>query len=202
VALVVAADAGAIHAAGLGLRIDRLVGDGDSIPPGLLAQLERASVDIVRASVDKDETDAELALLSAVESGADEISIVGALAGERTDHALANVGLLAHPALAGRRARLYDHRAARITLMVAPASNGEPVTAVLQGRPGDVVSLIPVGADAVGVTTSGLRFALHGDTLTLGRTRGVSNLRTRSDAQVTLESGRLLAVETPARVRP
>ena len=56
---------------------------------------------IRRAERDKDESDTELAVLAAIELGAREIVVVGALGGRRLDHALANLGLLAHPALLG-----------------------------------------------------------------------------------------------------
>lgn len=202
IALVVAADGGARHATALGLRVDRWVGDGDSIDPGDLATLAAAGVEVRLAARNKDESDAELALVAAIEAGADAVTILGALGGPRIDHALANVGLLGHPALAGRAAWLYDERAARISLLVAPDAAGRAVARELEGRPGDLVSLVPDGTSAEGVTTSGLRFPLEGERLVLGRTRGVSNIRTGRVARITLESGRLLVIETPASLRP
>jgi thiamine pyrophosphokinase len=199
---VIAADGGARHAAGLGVRVDRWVGDGDSIEPDDLAALEAAGVDIRRSPADKDESDTELALLAAVGDGADAVTILGALGGVRVDHALSNVGLLEHPALAGRPAWLFDERAARLSLLSAPDGAGRAVSRELAGRAGDLVSLIPLGISAAGVTTDGLRFPLTGEPLVLGRTRGVSNVRTGSTARVTLESGRLLVIETPATFPP
>jgi thiamine pyrophosphokinase len=60
------------------------------------------------------------------------------------------------------------------------------------------VTLLPVGGDARGVSTTGLAYALDRETLWVGRSRGLSNVRTSPVATVTLEAGRLLAVETPA----
>jgi thiamine pyrophosphokinase len=199
---VIAADGGARHAAGLGVRVDRWVGDGDSIEPDDLAALEAAGVDIRRSPADKDESDTELALLAAVGHGAGAVTILGALGGVRVDHALSNVGLLEHPALAGRPAWLFDERAARLSLLSAPDGAGRAVSRELAGRAGDLVSLIPLGISVAGVTTDGLRFPLTGEPLVLGRTRGVSNVRTGSTARVTLESGRLLVIETPATFPP
>lgn len=202
VSLVIAADGGARHAATIGVRIDRWVGDGDSISQAELDALAAAGVAIQRAATDKDESDAELALLAALEAGAEAVTILGALGGARIDHALGNIGLLGHPFLAGRDAWLYDERAARLSLLVAPDAAGAPVTRELEGRAGDLVSLIPEGGTATGVTTEGLRFPLRAERLLLGRTRGVSNVRTGPVARVTLESGRLLVIETPASLRP
>lgn len=201
IGLVIAADGGARHAATLDVRIDRWVGDGDSIGAAELHALGAAGIAIERAVPDKDESDAELALLAAIAGGADAVTILGALGGARIDHALANVGLLAHPALAGRPATLFDERAARISLLVAPDPAGRAAERRLEGRAGDLVSLVPDGTSATGVTTSGLRFPLAGEPLVLGRTRGVSNVRTGPVARITLESGRLLVIETPASLR-
>lgn len=203
--LVVAADGGARHAPPLGLRVDRWVGDGDSIGDAELGALADAGVTVSRAPTAKDESDSELALAAAIDAGATEIVVLGALGGPRVDHALANVGLLAHPALEGRAAWLYDERAARISLLVAPqpgATRGSPVMRALTGRVGDLVSLVPVGETAVGVSTRGLRYPLTAEPLLVGRTRGVSNVKVDDDAAVTLESGRLLVIETPATFRP
>ncbi|HUQ43377.1 MAG TPA: thiamine diphosphokinase [Candidatus Limnocylindria bacterium] len=199
--LVIAADGGARHALVLKLRIDRWVGDGDSIDPADLAALAATGVAIERVAAEKDESDAELALMTALGAGADSIVLLGALGGPRVDHAVANLGLLANPALGGRPAWLFDDQAARCSLLTAPEDHG-PATRQLEGREGDLVSIIPIGQTAEGVTTAGLRFPLVGEPLVLGRTRGVSNVRTGPIATVTLESGRLLLIETPATVRP
>ena len=202
VSIVIAADGGARHAASFGRRIDRWVGDGDSIDAPELARLEADGVAIDRSKRDKDESDAELAVLAAVAAGARSLIVLGGLGGARVDHALSNVGLLAHPALDGREAWLFDEQAARISQLVAPDAAGGPVTRAYAGRAGDVLSLVPVGATALGVTTEGLRYPLVGEPLVLGRTRGVSNVRTGSEARITLESGRLLVIETPVTVGP
>ncbi len=190
--LVVAADGGARHAATLGLRIDRWVGDGDSIAPGDLDRLAAAGVRIDRAPVEKDETDAELALRAVLASDPPRITILGALGGARLDHELGNIWLLAHPGLAGRDAVLLDGRS-RIRL-------AGPGAVSLAGRVGDVISLLPFGGDASGITTRGLRYPLTGEPLRVGQSRGLSNVRDAPDAGLTLEEGRLLIVETPARL--
>lgn len=198
--LVVAADGGARHAAPLLLPIDIWVGDGDSIEPELLARLEADGVEIRRVPVDKDETDAELALRTALDAGAGRVVILGGLGGPRLDHALANLGLLEHPALGGggggaaREAIAYDERATRISVLDGPGARD------LTGREGDVVSLLALGGPARGVTTTSLRYPLDGEDLERGRTRGISNVRTASVARVRLESGRLLVIETPVTV--
>ncbi len=62
----------------------------------------------IRASSDKDESDTELCILTALDRGATSIRLLGALGGSRVDHELANVALLAHPRLDGIDAAIVD----------------------------------------------------------------------------------------------
>ncbi|HSK52234.1 MAG TPA: thiamine diphosphokinase [Clostridia bacterium] len=197
VTLVIAADGGARHAPGLGLRIDCWVGDGDSIGDDALADLAASGVEIRRVAEAKDESDTELALALAIERGAGQVVVLGAFGGVRLDHALANVGLLAMPALAGRPAALLDERS-RVRLVQAPGPDGGPVRLGLPGRTGDLVSLLPYGHGVEGVTTEGLAYPLRDEPLPAGPARGLSNVRTGNAAAVTVRSGLLLVVETPA----
>jgi thiamine pyrophosphokinase len=191
--LVVAADGGARLAPVLGLRLDRWVGDGDSLEADEIARIEAAGVAIRRVPQAKDESDTELALLEALDSASD-ITILGGLGGGRVDHTIANLGLLAHPGLAGRAARLLDD-ATRVTLLQA---DGSATLARLAGRAGDIVSLLPVGDGVDGVTTDGLEYPLRDEPLPAGPARGLSNVRTAPVAHVRLRAGRLLIVESPA----
>jgi thiamine pyrophosphokinase len=196
-ARVVAADGGARHAAALGVGIDRWVGDGDSLGEAGIAELQAAGIPMERASPDKDESDTELAVLAALELGATSLTLLGALGGPRVDHALANVGLLSMPALDGLHVQLLAADV-RIRLLRAPRPTGGPATIDLPGRAGDVVTLLPIGADAEGVTTRGLAYPLEDEALVHGRTRGLSNVRDAADATVILRRGQLLVIETPA----
>jgi thiamine pyrophosphokinase len=195
VGMVIAADGGARLARDLGVAIDQWVGDGDSLRGDELEELRAAGVPIELAPADKDESDTELAVLAAVARGATDITILGGLGGLRVDHALANVALLAHPSLATCTARILSD-GARVRLV------GGPATVELPGTPGDLVSLLPFGGDADGVTTTDLRFPLRDERLEAGRARGLSNVRLTTVARVSLRKGRLLVVETPARLSP
>ncbi|MEA2610691.1 MAG: thiamine pyrophosphokinae [Chloroflexota bacterium] len=195
--LVIAADGGARHASMLGVVIDVWVGDGDSIGEAALASLAAAGIPIERSRPDKDESDTELAMAAALRLGATGIVIVGALGGPRIDHALANLGLLAMPELAGRPVTVVD-AGSRITLLRAPGPDGRPVEHRLPGHVGGLVSLLPVGDGVEGVTTSGLAYPLVDEPLPFGRARGLSNVRAALDARVTVRRGSLLVVESPA----
>jgi thiamine pyrophosphokinase len=188
--LVIAADGGARHAPGLARRIDLWVGDGDSLGASGVEALRAAGVPVELSPVDKDESDTELAVVAAAAAGAARVTILGALGGTRIDHGLANVWLLAHPALAARRACLVDDRA-RIRLLSVGRHD-------LEGRAGDLVSLFAFGGDADGLTTRGLRYPLADEPLRSGSTRGLSNLRIAADAGIEVRAGMVLVVEIAA----
>ena len=178
---LVAADSGADAALALGLRVDVIVGDFDSVSSQALAAAGRQR----RHPVDKDATDLELALREARDLGAERITLIGG-GGGRLDHFLANVALLGGEDLAGVA---VDALMGKARLWVVRSRQE------ITGRSGQVVSLLPLGGPARGVHTSGLRWALSGETLPAGSTRGVSNEMTGSRATVSLEGGVLLAIQ-------
>lgn len=192
--LVIAADSGARHAADLGLIIDRWVGDGDSIDAGLLDRLVAEGVAIERSPVDKDESDTELAIRAALTAGATAILILGATGG-RIDHELANLGLLAMPELAAVPTVIYTP-GSRLRLRRGPTPDWVPVS----GRPGDLVSLLPVDDVVREVETRDLRYPLTAEDLRLGAARGLSNVIAGSAPAVRWRDGRLLVIETPATI--
>lgn len=187
--LILAADGGAgvAHAAGIVPQL--IVGDLDSLDR--VTRRWAAARGIPRRPFprEKNATDAALALHEAVRRGAGEVWIYTAVAG-RLDQILANVLLLFEAERLKVRARLTDGtseawlagRSARIT-----------------GRPGDVVSLIPLTPAVRGITTIGLRYRLRGSVLRRGSTRGVSNELTGVRASVRVAAGDLLIVHLSAQ---
>lgn len=188
--LVVAADGGAASIDRLGRHVDRLVGDLDSVDPSLVDRLNGAGTIVDRHPVDKEASDAELAIEAAIDAGATEIVVLGAFGGPRLDHELANVLLLADADLAGRDLRLRRGPASVRSLR-------GPGQLDLPGAVGDLVTLLPVHGDAEGVTTAGLRWTLDGAMLRLGRSRGLSNEIVDEPASVRLDAGTLLIIERP-----
>jgi thiamine pyrophosphokinase len=188
---VVAADGGARGAERLGLPLDRIVGDGDSLGAGDLERFGRQGIPIDLSPAEKDESDTELAMLAAIDLGATAIVVLGAFGGPRLDHTLANVGILALSALGGRPCVLLDGRT-RVSLLRGPGS------VTLVGRGGDIVSLLPFGSAVEGVTTDGLRYPLRDEPLPAGPARGLSNVRLGPTCGISVRQGHLLIVESPA----
>jgi thiamine pyrophosphokinase len=156
----------------------------------VLANLEKSACAILRYAPAKDETDTELALRYAVQQAPARITLIGALGG-RIDHELANIMLLALPALGGIPTTIYDG-ATWVRLLAAGQL-------VLQGAAGDTVSLLPLGGDCHGVTTVNMAYPLNDETLFFGPARGISNIMLGPTAQVLVRAGRLLVVHTPIK---
>jgi thiamine pyrophosphokinase len=182
--LVVAADSGVVHATALKLQVDVVVGDMDSIGAEELVRLRANGTRLVEHPSNKDQTDAELALIHAVAHGSRNLVVIGS-GGGRLDHQLALYALLFLDELHGLSVE------ARIgTARIYPLRGGE--RRVIDCAPGRIVGLIPFGGDAVGITTSGLLWPLHDETLKLTASRGVSNRSTTDSISVGLGDGRLL----------
>lgn len=178
---VVAADGGYDTALEFGYAVDALVGDFDSISEVDIPE----HVVVERHPVDKDATDLELAMTLVARETPSRVVVVGA-SGGRLDHELAVAGLLCSENWANIEEidwisnRGYAHvvRGGRM----------------IHGDVGALVTLVPMHGDAVGVSTKGLRWALQGETLPAGTTRGVSNVMEAPVASIQIESGCLLVV--------
>jgi thiamine pyrophosphokinase len=184
--LILAADSGAIIALQYGCTPAIIVGDFDSLT---LSEddLVKMGSQLVRAEVKKNETDTELAVQVALERGAERITILGGIGGERFDHTMANVLLLA------------GFETIPMQIVDGPATcwllRGPGSTAI-EGQPGDLLSLLPLTREAVGVRTTDLYYPLYGEVLYFGKPRGVSNVLIGEHARVSLERGLLLVIHT------
>lgn len=185
--MVIAADSGAATALQFGYTPAVVVGDFDSLEALPLQQLQARGSQFARVAAEKDETDTELAVLTAIERGATAITILGALGGARFDHTMANVMLLA--AFESPAMRIVDGPST-CWLLHGPGSTE------ISGHSGDLLSLIPLTAEASGISTANLYYPLHGETLRFGKPRGVSNVLTADRATVSLQSGLLLVIHT------
>ena len=175
---ILCADGGARHALALGLTPNLIIGDMDSLPSTFNLQPET----FIRFPTDKNETDLELAINHALTLNPDQILILAALGG-RMDQTLANIALLSNLQLA--------------TCNIILTDGVEEIffcrdQVKVEGRSGDIVSLIPWQGEVAGVFTENLRWHLHHETLYPEKTRGISNEMTADVATVSIKSGLLL----------
>ena len=188
--LLIAVDAGAETVTAAGVRPSDVVGDMDSVTDATLRALEAAGVEIHLLPTAKDETDTEAALRVAVERGADEITVYGALGGPRLDHLVGNLLLLSAAWLSDVAVFLrdQDHDVFLVKNDV-----------VFAGKPGDLVSLLPLTPEVHDVRSEGLLYPLAGESLFQSTTRGVSNAMVGREARVTHGDGLLLLIHYRGR---
>ena len=186
--LIIAADSGADNAAALGLTVDLVIGDLDSVSSAAVARAKK----VERHPEDKDETDLELALSAAVAAGTGSVTVVGTLGG-RVDHALANLLVAAGDRWANLRIDLRIDGAQAWVVR-------DHVEIVAQV--GDVVSLLAVGGRATGVTTTGLAWPLANAEVKPGVGLGLSNRMAAPKAEVVVNDGTLLVIVDRTGLEP
>lgn len=184
---LICADGGVAHCLALGRRPHVIVGDLDSAPEHLIGQWQDQGVQIERHPAEKDQTDLELAIERALRDGAGEILLLGAMGG-RLDQSVANVLLLA------QRRWAVPIRLAEGNQVAQVVRGGE--TLVLEETEGDTVSVIPLSDRVTGISYGGLAYPLESASLSLGTTRGISNVIARVPASIRVEAGILLVIRT------
>jgi thiamine pyrophosphokinase len=181
---IICADGGTHHVLALGVIPHLVIGDMDSATKDEVQRLKKADVPIELYPRDKNETDLELALNRALEKSPSSILMIGALGG-RLDQTLGNISLLSDSRLATLDVRLDD--GVEEVFFCRGRSN-------VEGRRGDVVSLIPWNGAVKGIRTNGLRWPLNNETLYPEKTRGISNEMLEAVAEVNIETGLLLII--------
>jgi thiamine pyrophosphokinase len=184
---IICADGGSRHAKTLGLVPDLLIGDLDSIDPEQMPVDGVLKPKLIKYPAAKDYSDLELAVDHAVAMKPAEIIIIGALGGSRVDHTLFNLMLLQLPLAHHIPARIVDRNQELVMI------NDE---LVIEGQPGDYLSLFPLNTDAEGVTTEGLKYPLQNEMLKLSSSRGLSNELAESRAKISISRGMLLVIKT------
>lgn len=184
-AFVIAADSGYAHAIAMGFVPNELVGDMDSITSVDLTDARDSNILISQFPTDKDLTDTEIAIASAINRNSSHITVVSG-GGDRFDHVLAMVHSLASCALTVETTLLIG------TARVSYATYTKEFR--INTLPGNIISLIPLGDDAI-VTTTGLQWELDNDTLQSFASRGVSNIATGETVSISVTDGNLAVIE-------
>lgn len=185
--LIICADSGTRHASELSLFPHVILGDMDSIDPQQLAQYEQGGAAVLRFSSEKDELDTELAIDEAIKRGCTELVMIGVVGG-RLDQTMANLHLLAYAAAKGAIAQILDSQ--HQIFLVTPQ---QPL--IIEGNPGDLLSLIPLSEQVEQVNSHGLKWELAERVFTVGKPFGISNQFTGHLAEIYVGKGLLLAIK-------
>ena len=175
---IIAADGGLAHLQKIGVHANEIIGDFDSLgytPEG-------AAV----FPVEKDDTDAMLAVRRGLQLEYRNFLLYGSLAGPRLDHPVANFQTLQF--LADQGASGYLVGKSQIVTVLKNSSLSFPESA--EGT----ISLFCLGADAKGITLKNLYYPLENGSLTAGFPLGVSNHFIGKPAEISVKDGSLLVI--------
>jgi thiamine pyrophosphokinase len=181
---IICADSGAGYLHTIGMVPHVIIGDMDSLSPGMLEHFTERGSRIIRFPEGKNETDTQLALEYAFDAVPDEIYVFGAF-GTRIDHTLANVSLLALGVKKGIQVKFIDEWCE--TFVVDREST-------IEGEPGQTVSLLPLSDTVTGITIEGFEYPLNDGMMEIGIPYGVSNRLIAARGVISVKSGHLLVI--------
>lgn len=187
----VAVDRGLETARALGLTPHGAVGDFDSVTPKVLAHYRNTPGilwDIRKP--EKDETDTELGIRTAMKLNCTDLTILGATGG-RLDHELSNIHMLKLCLDNQVEACICDPQN-RVYLL----NRGK--TFERHALFGSYVSFIPLTEQVRGITLTGFKYPLTGKDISVGAQAGlcISNEVTEETAEISFASGILICVES------
>lgn len=188
---VVSVDGGLEITKALGLMPNAIVGDFDTVHKEVLEEYRRnpaISWDVHKP--EKDETDTELAIHTAIKLGCRCLFILGATGG-RLDHELSNIHLLKLCLDHQAEAFLYDAWN-KVYLLEKGKVFGRSELY------GTYVSFIPLTEQVRGITLRGFKYPLTDKNICIGEEAGlcVSNELAEEEASIRFDSGILICVES------
>lgn len=192
--MVIAADKGVETARLLNVPINYILGDFDSLEPSILdevkSRLANNESDLVLKEFppEKDYTDTHLAIVTAIESGATSVTIIGAT-GTRLDHVMANVNLLSICLSHQIEAKIIDSHNQIYVIDADRHLDKDEIH-------GKYVSLIPYTDSVTGVTLIGFKYPLNNTTMTKGNSLGISNELLEKEGIIKLDNGILIVIES------
>lgn len=185
---VIAADAGLEVLRPLHISPNAVVGDLDTVDKKVLEEYQnQPGIEFEIHKPEKDETDTELALLTAARQGCEAVDILGALGG-RMDHAIGNIQLMYQFFCQGMEVNIYDARNRLYLLGGHKVFHREKVY-------GKYISFLPMTETVEGLTLRGFKYPLQRRTIGLGTSLCISNELKREEGILELERGVLLCVE-------
>ena len=184
--LIIAADAGYLTAQKMGITPDVLLGDFDTlgvenIPDG---------IECLRVPAEKNDTDTQLAVSTAIERGAKELVIVGGLSG-RLDHTLSTLAILED---------LWERKNDRIYAILTDGKNRVRFLrnsgTILPRSQYRYFSLIAADELVKGITLEGCKYPLKNGRISRRHQWAVSNEITGNCTLIEISRGGVWVIES------
>lgn len=185
----IAADSGLVYADKLGIRVDFLLGDYDSVDECVLEKYKK-KVDFEVYPREKDYTDTHLAIITAIKKGATDIYILGAT-GTRMDHTLTNIGNMKMALDCGVQCHIVD----KYNYIYLINDKIGTHTIKKKQQYGKYVSIIPMSEEVV-LTLKGFKYEIDRYVLKQGLSICQSNEVEKDEALITIHKGLAVVCET------
>lgn len=187
--MVIAVDGGLAAAKRLNIRPDAIVGDFDTVRGELLEKYRKIEgIAFEQHRPEKDETDTELALCTAMEAGVNDIVLLGATGG-RLDHSIGNIHLLYEYLQKGVNASIVDEKNRLYILDRGKAYRSGEVW-------GKYISFLPLTEEVHGITLKGFKYPLTDRDIRIGTSLCISNELEEETGTITFRDGVLICVES------
>ena len=184
--LIITADAGYLTAKRMGITPNILLGDFDTLG----AENIPDGIECLRVPAEKDDTDTQLAIKTAIERGAGEIVIIGGLSG-RLDHTLSTLAILED---------LWERKNDRIYAILTDGKNRVRFLrnsgTILPRSQYRYFSLIAADDIVKGVTLDGCKYPLKNGRISRRYQWAVSNEITGNCALIEIRRGGVWVIES------
>lgn len=161
---IICADGGLDYLRRVGRIPNLAIGDFDSISREGLDFIKEKNIVIEKFPKMKDETDTELAIISLINRGFKDITLIG-VTGSRMDHTIGNVFLLRDLKMKGINGKIVDDN------NIIYFEND----LLKLKKTGDYVSIIPLTREGADITLTGFLYPLDKKHIKFGATIGISN---------------------------
>lgn len=187
---IIAVDGGLAAVSRLQLKPDAIVGDFDTVKEQVLAEYKASSDKIIWEThkPEKDETDTELALDTAIRLGCCELILLGATGG-RMDHFIGNLQLLYACLKKGVEAAIVDKKN-----WISVLDKGRTFqSGTLWGK---YISFLPLCGEVKKITLTGFKYPLFEKDIDVGTSLCISNELSGMEGSIDFESGVLICIQS------
>ena len=187
--MVIAVDGGLAAVKQLDISPDAIVGDFDTVKGELLEEYSQIEgITFEQHQPEKDETDTELALRTAMEAGVSDMVILGATGG-RLDHSIGNIHLLYACLQKGVKASIVDEKNRLYILDQGKTYRSSEIW-------GKYISFLPLTEEVHGITLKGFKYPLINRDIRIGTSLCISNELEAETGTITFRDGVLICVES------
>lgn len=185
----IAADSGLEYADKLGLKVDFLLGDYDSVDKDVLDRY-KSNTEFEIYPKEKDYADTHLAIMTALKKGATDIYILGAT-GTRMDHTITNIGNMKVAADCGKDCHIVDEH--NYIYLLSEADGIHIIRK--DSQYGRYVSIIPM-SENVSLSLEGFKYTLDNYELKQGLSICQSNEVEDEQGIIKVHKGLIIVLET------